>query len=83
MLFIYDENRVECIRSNVDIEKQRKRLFSKYASNLAFFNIQMLKELSNRHRIFVNVESLHDRSYFSSFQFLLNESVSKFSNKKL
>ena len=36
MLFIYDEHRAECIRLNINIEKQCKRLFSKYASNLAF-----------------------------------------------
>ena len=28
MLFIYDEDRVEYIRSSVDIEEQRKCLFS-------------------------------------------------------
>ena len=39
MLFIYGKDRVEFIRLNVDIEEQRKRLFSKYASNLAFLNI--------------------------------------------
>ena len=81
MLFIYNEDCVEYIRSNVDIEKQRKRLFLKYASNLAFFNIQTSKELFDHHRTFVNAESLYDRSYFSFFQFLLNESISK-SNKK-
>ena len=83
MLFIYDENRAECIRLNIDIEKQRKRLFSKYTSNFAFFNIQTLKKSFNRHRTFMNIESLRDRSYFSSFQFFLNESVSKSNNKKL
>ena len=82
MLFIYNEDRAECIRSKIDIKEQRKRLFSKYASNLAFLNIQTSKELFNHHRTFVNVESLRDRSYFSFFQFLLNESVSKFNNKK-
>ena len=73
MLSIYNKNHIECIRSNVDIEEQCKRLFSKYASNLAFFNIQTLKESFNCHRIFVNAESLRDRLYFSSFQFFLNE----------
>ena len=82
MLFIYDEDRVECIRLNVDIKQQRKRLFSKYASNLAFFNIQILKKLFYCHRIFVNVESLHNCLYSFSFQFHLNKSVSKFNNKK-
>ena len=67
MLSVYSEDRAECIQLNIDIEEQRKRLFSKYTSNFAFFNIQMLKESFDRYRIFVNVESLHDRSYFSSF----------------
>ena len=69
MLFIYDKDRVECIRLNVDIEKQYKYLFSKYASNLAFFNIQTSKELFDRYRTFVNVESLCDRLYFFLFYF--------------
>ena len=69
MLFIHDENRAECIRLNVDIEEQRKRLFSKYASNLAFFNIQMLKESFDRHKTFVNVESLYD---YCQIRFNLN-----------
>ena len=64
MLFIYDEDRTECIQLNIDIEEQRKRLFSKYASCLAFFNIQMLKESFDRHKTFVNVESLCGRLYF-------------------
>ena len=82
MLFIYDEDRAECIRLNVDIKEQRKRLFSKYASNLAFFNIQISKKSFDRHKTFVNVESLRDRSYSFFFQFLLNESISKSNNKK-
>ena len=82
MLFIYNEDRAECIRLNVDIKKQRKRLFSKYVSNLAFFNIQTLKKSSDYYRIFINVESLRDCLYFFSFQFSLNESVSKSNNKK-
>ena len=83
MLFIYGEDRAECIRLNIDIKEQRKRLFSKYALNFASFNIQMLKELFDRHKIFVNAESLCDRLYFSFFQFFLNKSVSKSNNKKL
>ena len=83
MLFIYDEDRVEYIQSNVDIEEQRKHLFLKYVLNLAFFNIQTSKESFDHYRIFVNVESLRDRSYLFSFQFLLNKSVSKSNNKKL
>ena len=82
MLFIYDENRAEYIRLNIDIEKQCKRLFSKYVSNLAFFNIKTSRKSFDRHRTFVNAESLCDRLYSSSFQLLLNESVSKFNNKK-
>ena len=82
MLFIYDKDRVKCIQLNIDIEKQRKRLFSKYALNFAFFNLQTLKKLFDRYKTFVNVESLRDRSYFFSFQFLLNERVSKSNNKK-
>ena len=81
-MFIYDKDRVKYIRLNVNIEEQRKRLFSKYVSNLTFFNIQTSKELFDRHRIFVNIESLRDRLYSSSFQFLLNESISKSNNKK-
>ena len=82
MLFIYDKDSVKYIQLNIDIEKQRKRLFSKYASNLAFLNIQTSKESSDRHRTFMNIESLRNYSYFSSFQFLLNKSVSKSNNKK-
>ena len=81
MLFIYDENCIERIRLNVDIKEQRKRLFSKYTLNFVFLNIQTLKESFNCHRIFINVESLRDRSYFSSFWFFFNESISKFDNK--
>ena len=81
MLFIYNEDRTECIQLNVDIQEQRKRLFSKYVLNFASFNTQISKESSDRHRTFVNVESLRDRSYSSSFQFLLNENISKFNNK--
>ena len=69
MLFIYDKDRVKYIQINVDIEEQRKRLFSRYILNLAFFNIQTLKESFNCHRTFVNVESLCDRLYSFSFQF--------------
>ena len=83
MLFIYDEDRVECIRSNVMIEEQRKRLFSRYASNLAFLNIQTLKRSFDRYKTFLNVESLRDRLYSSSFQFFFNESMSKSNNRKL
>ena len=67
MLSIYNENRVEYIRLNIDIEEQRKRLFSKYTSNLAFLNIQTLKTSFDHYKTFVNVESLRDRSYSFSF----------------
>ena len=82
MLFIYDRNRTEYIQSNVDIKEQYKRLFLKYTSNLAFFSIQTSKKLFDRHKTFVNVKSLRDRSYFFSFQFFLNKSLSKFNNRK-
>ena len=83
MLFIYNEDCVECIRLDIDIEEQRKHSFSRYVLNFVFFNIQTLKKSFDRHRTFVNVESLHDHSYSSSFQFFLNESVSKCNSKKL
>ena len=83
MLFIYNEDRVECIRLNVNIEKQCKRLFSKYASNLAFLNIKTSKESFDCYRRFMNVESLRDRLYSSFFPSFLNESISKSNNEKL
>ena len=83
MLLIYNEDCVEYIRSNVNIKEQRKRLFSKYALNLAFLNIQTSKESFDHYRTFVNAESLCDRSYSFSFQFFLNENILKFNNKKL
>ena len=67
MLFIYNEDRVECIQLNIDVKEQYKHLFSRYASNFAFFNIQTSKESSDCHRTFVNIELLRNLFYFSFF----------------